>query len=333
MTRGDVPVARGLAEEIAKVAAATEDASVHLGSYNGTGMVAFHAGDFVACIDAMEHGLEIYDPHEHDPNLSPAFWGGHNTGVSCAVHAAWSLWATGRADRGAARMAQALDWARAGNHPFTLAFACHFSATFHQVRREVETAQALAAEGVNHAREHGFDLFASLDSVHRGWLHGDPAELRDGIAAYRATGSGFGMPTYLGFLAEAYGKQDRPDEGLPVVAEALALADATDAHYWDADLERIRGALSLQAHPRAHKDAEACFMRAIEIAQRQSAKTLELRAVTALCRLWRQQGKVDEARARLADACGWFTEGLDTADQRDAKALLSELDGRPRRRR
>ena len=336
MTRGDVPVARGLAEQIATVAAATQDASVQLGSYNGTGMVAFHAGDFVACLDSMEHGLAIYDPHEHDPNLAPAFWGGHNTGVSCAVHAAWSLWATGRADRGAARMREALDWARAGNHPFTLAFACHFSATFHQVRREVDTAQALAAEGVMHAREHGFDLFASLDSVHRGWQHGDPAELRDGITAYRATGSGFGLPTYIGFLAEAYGKQDRPDEGLQAAAEALALADATDAHYWDADLERIRGTLTLQAHPRAaaaQNDAEAAFRRAIEIARRQSAKTLELRAVTALCRLWQQQGKATEARALLSDACGWFTEGLETADFRDATALLEELASPPRRRR
>jgi predicted ATPase len=230
-------------------------------------------------------------------------------------------------------MRQALDWARTGNHPFTLAFACHFSATFHQVRRDVETAQALAAEGVLHSREHGFELLASLDSVHRGWLHGDPAELRDGITAYRATGSGFGLPTYLGFLAEACGKRDRPDEGLEAVAEALALADATDAHYWDADLERIRGALSLQARPRAQKDAEACFRRAIEIAQRQSAKTLELRAATALCRLWQQQGKVADARALLTAAYGWFTEGLDIADLRDAKALLAELDGPPRRRR
>jgi DNA-binding winged helix-turn-helix (wHTH) protein/predicted ATPase len=336
MTRGDLPVARGLAEQIANVATATKDTSILLGACNGTGMVAFHAGDFALSLASMERGLEIYDPQEHDPNRSPAFWGGHNTGVSCAVHAAWSEWALGHADRAAARMRLALDWARDAHHPFTLAFACHFAATFYEVRREVEAATALAREGVMHSTEHGFDLLASLAAVHRGWLDGDPDELRAGITAYRATGSGFGLQTYLGFLAEACGKRERPDEGLRVVDEALEIADVSDAHYWDAELERIRGGLTLQVRrgtASARKDAEACVRRAIEIAQRQSAKTLELRAVTDLCRLSKGQGGADEARSRLSEAVAWFTEGFETADLRDAKALLEELAAAPRRRR
>jgi DNA-binding winged helix-turn-helix (wHTH) protein/predicted ATPase len=335
MTRGDLPVARGLTEQIANVATATKDTSILLGSCNGTGMVAFHAGDFALSLASMERGLEIYDPQEHDPNRSPAFWGGHNTGVSCAVHAAWSEWALGHADRAAARMRLALDWARASDHPFTLAFACNFAATFHEVRHEVDEATALAREGVLHSTEHGFDLLASLAAVHRGWLDGDPDELRAGVTAYRATGSGFGLQTYIGFLAEACGKQKRPDEGLQAVAEALEIAETFDAHYWDAELERIRGGLTLQAQrgTSARKDAEACLRRAIEIARRQSAKTLELRAVTDLCRLWHEQGKADEARDRLSETVAWFSEGFETADLRDAKALLKELAAPLRRRR
>jgi predicted ATPase len=120
------------------------------------------------------------------------------------------------------------------------------------------------------------------------------------------------------------------------VAEALEIAETSDTHYWDAELERIRGALTLQGRRgtiSARKDSEACLRRAIEIARRQSAKTLELRAVTDLCRLWREQGKADEARDRLSETVAWFTEGFETADLRDAKALLEELAAPPRRRR
>jgi predicted ATPase len=233
-------------------------------------------------------------------------------------------------------MREALEWARATEHPFTLAFACHFAASFHEVRRDVEAAKDLAAEAVMHSTRHGFDLLASLASVHLGWLHGDPAELRFGITAYRTTGSGFGVPTYLSFLAEAYEQHDRPAEGLGVVAEALAIADASDAHYWDAALERIRGELTLRGRgrkPAAQTEAEACFRRAIEIAQRQQAKSLELRAATSLGRLWQSQGKTAEARALLSETYAWFREGFDTADLCDAKALLDELDRAARRRR
>jgi predicted ATPase len=299
-------------------------------------MVAFHAGEFPAARDAMEAGLAIYDPRAHDPNLQPAFWGGHNTGVSCAVHAAWALWALGHADRAAEHMRVALEWARGSDHPFTLAFACHFAATFHEIRREVDAAKLLADEAVLHSTQHEFLLFASLAAVHRGWQLGDPDELRAGVTAYRATGSGFGLQTYLGFLAEACAKHDRSEEGLEVVADALAIADATASHYWDAELERIRGVLTLQGHRRAtsaQRHAEASFRRAIEIAQTQSAKMLELRAATDLCRLWRTRGNVDDARALLSATHAWFTEGFETADLRDAKTLLDELGGPARRRR
>ena len=149
------------------------------------------------------------------------------------------------------------------------------------------------------------------------------------------------MPTYLGLLAEVYEKVDRVDEGLAVVAEALALAEETGAHYWDAELERLRGTLLLgRATARLGRkrggstanDPEPCFQRAIEIARRQQAKSLELRAATSLARLWQGQGRTAEARSLLSEVYSWFSEGHETPDAREARSVLEQLDAGARRR-
>jgi adenylate cyclase len=339
VTRYELPVARELADQLSTLAAATGESGILLGACNASGMVSFYSGDFGGALADFERGLAVYDPHEHNPSRSPAFWGGHDTGVSCAVHAAWCTWLLGHPARAAEHMRQALDWARAAEHPFTLAFACHFAASFFECRRDVDAARAFADEAVLHSTQHGFELFASLAAVHRGWLAGDATEIRSGVTAYGATGSRVGMPTYLGLLAEAHARAGQREEGLAVVAEALAMAEATGAHYWDAELERIQGALALlpatsrcgTGSPR--KDPESCFRTAIEIARRQNAKTLELRAATSLSRLWLSRRKVADARALLSDAYGWFGEGFETADLRDANTLIEQLeDGASRRR-
>ena len=152
-------------------------------------------------------------------------------------------------------------------------------------------------------------------------------------------------------LAEAYGKVEQTEKGLTVLAEALATADNTGERFYEAELYRLKGELTLQSktspgqgktsqdksestnshplapHPQAEAEAEECFQQAMEIARHQSAKSLELRAATSLSRLWRQQGKRAEARVLLAPIYAWFTEGFDTANLQDAKALLAELEG------
>jgi predicted ATPase len=333
VTRAELRVARTLSDQLTTLAETTTDSALLLGAHNAAGMVSFYEGDFVTALAAMERGMAVYDPREHNPNRLPAFWGGHDTGVSCAVHAAWCLWLLGHPARAAARMRDALVWARAAEHPFTLTFACHFAASFHEARRDVEAVRAFADEADAHSTEHGFELFASLAAVHRGWLRGDAAEIRSGVAAYRNTGSGLGVPTYLGLAAEAYERSDQRDEGLVVVADALALSDEGGAHYWDAELVRLQGALLLRrgaagrrASASAQHDAEACFRRAIEIAQKQKANTLALRATTSLARLRQSQAKVAEAQALLSEAYARFTEGFDSADLAEAKALLEQLE-------
>jgi predicted ATPase len=171
-------------------------------------------------------------------------------------------------------------------------------------------------------------------TILRGWaltMQGEGAEgvaqMRQGLVAYQTTGAELQRPYFLSLLAEAYQKGGQPEEGLQVLAEALAIAEKTGGRSWDAELNRRKGELLLIEQSKKHKVDEAveCFQNALNIARRQQAKSFELRAAMSLSRLWQQQGKKVEAHQLLSDIYGWFTEGFDTADLKEAKVLLDEM--------
>jgi predicted ATPase len=149
------------------------------------------------------------------------------------------------------------------------------------------------------------------------------AQMREGMAAMQSTGVRCYLPGTLGSLAEAQAKAGHPEEGLTTLAEALALVEQTDERHWEAELYRLRAELLLMQGDDA--EAEASLHNAIEVARRQRTKSWELRATVSLCRLWQEQGRMDEARQMLAGIYGWFTEGFDTPDLQEAKALLEGL--------
>jgi predicted ATPase len=149
--------------------------------------------------------------------------------------------------------------------------------------------------------------------------------MHQGLIAFRATGAELHEPYCLALLAEVHGMMGQPEAGLTVLAEALTLAESTGYRWYDPELYRLKGALLLQQSPDSHAEAHACFQQALDVARSQQAKSLELRAATSLGRLWQQQGKRAEARQLLAEVYGWFTEGFDTPDLWEAKALLDEL--------
>ena len=147
-------------------------------------------------------------------------------------------------------------------------------------------------------------------------------QIRQGLAAFRATGGEISETYHLALLAEAYGHGGQVEAGLRALADALAAAHHTGERFWEAELHRLQGDLLLQqaSSPAQTTEAEVCLQRAIEVARRQQAKALELRAAVSLGRLWQRQGKRVEARQMLAEIYGWFTEGFDTADVIEAKA-------------
>ena len=156
------------------------------------------------------------------------------------------------------------------------------------------------------------------------------AQMREGMAVHQSVGVRCYLSGTLGSLAEAQAKAGHPEEGLATLAEALAQVETTDERYCEAELHRLKGELLLMQGDDAEAEAslhqaESCFQHAIEVARRQQAKSWELRATVSLCRLWQQQGRMDEARQMLAEVYGWFTEGFDTPDLQEARALLEEL--------
>jgi predicted ATPase len=179
--------------------------------------------------------------------------------------------------------------------------------------------------------EHGLALWGAWAMMLRGRAmaqEGEPTagveEMRRGLEVYRDINFQFVRPFFLCLFAEACGAAGRYGEALTVLEEMQALIETNDERFWEAELYRVRGELLL-AQPAVVSDVEACFHRAIEVAAAQRAKSLELRAVMSLAKLWSAQGKQSEARARLADVYGWFAEGFETADLQDARALLDQL--------
>jgi predicted ATPase len=265
-------------------------------------------------------------------------------------YAALALWLLGYPDQAVTRSNEALTLAQAQSHPHSIAFALHYAATLHQLRREVQTAQARAEAVILLSTEQGFMMWLAAGTVERGWALAEQgqgeagiAQIRQGIAAWQATGTAVALPYGLALLAEAYGHVGQTEEGLRVLTEALTIVDKTGECLYAAEIYRLKGVLTLRQcpvaratgqapipqplppHSQAEVEAEASFQQAIAIARRQRAKSLELRAAMSLSRLWQQQGKCQEAHDLLAPIYGWFTEGFDTADLQEAKTLLEEL--------
>lgn len=332
VVRGQFDVARDVGTQLLALAKTGRDPAPLLMAHNALGVASLWAGDFEGALEHLDRGIELYQSNERDPSPVSVFRL-VPPGVTCAIHAALALWALGYPDRSVARAREALALARFLGHPFSVSYACHLAAGLHQWRREAAPMQALEDEALAHDIEHGFELLLAAGLVQRGRLLAEQGEgaaaldqMREGVARHREVGAAALIPASLVMVAEVYQKLDRPADGLSAVTEGLAVARSCGQHYWEAELHRLAGVLTFQIGASAHVgEAEAHLDRSIQIARRQRAKSLELRAVTSLSRLWAGQGKVSEARARLADVYGWFTEGLDTADLTDARALLEEL--------
>jgi predicted ATPase len=287
-------------------------------------------GELPRARDHFEQGIALYDPAQH---RAQAFvYGGHDPGICCRAQAAVALWLLGYPDQAVQRSQEALTQARELAHPFSLANALEFASYLHQLRREGRQTQAHAEALLALAREQGFAARATKAQIARGWAlaaQGCGAEgvalIRQGLDAERATGAAKGRAYYLALLAEGYATAGDAEAGLRAVADALEAMQHTGERHHAAELHRLKGELRLTRSTEPHAKAEACFQQALDIACRQQAKSLELRAAMSLARLWQCQGKRNEARQLLAPVYDWFTEGFDTADLQEAKALLEAL--------
>jgi predicted ATPase len=349
MTRAEIHTGRELGEQLLSLAQRIQDPTLLLEAHHTLGATLYFLGEFAPAREHLEQGIALYDPQQHRSLASPY---GYDPGVVCLSRVARVLWPLGYPDQALKKSHEALALAQELSHPLSLAFALFSAGLLRHFRREGQAAQEQAEALLALSREHGFVFHLATGTIVRGWALAEQgqeeegiAQMRQGLSALQATGAGLSSVVWSGPLAEAYGKAGRPEEGLTLLAEALAVVNKTGGRLHEAELYRIKGTLTLQKfqvsgsklqvanpqHPapstQAEAEAEACFHKALEIARRQQAKSWELRAVMSLSRLWQQQGKKEEARKLLAEIYGWFTEGFDTADLKDAKALLEELQG------
>jgi predicted ATPase len=289
----------------------------------------YHLGRFAESRTHLEEGLALYNPAR---DRGSALVYALDTRVVCLFWLVHVLLAQGYPEQARARMGEALAYARELAHPYTLAYALSVACIYHGRHQPGPEAREMADALVALAAEQGFPLPAAVGSVADGWLrtYEGPAEeaiarMRQGLADYRVTGAELWVPDFLSLLAQAYGWASRPAVGLELLAEALDRAAANGGCWLEAELHRLRGELLLASPDRNPVAAEAAFRRALMVARDQSAKLWELRAAASLAQLWRDQERPAEAHDLLASVYGWFTEGFDTPDLKDARLLLDGL--------
>jgi predicted ATPase len=329
-TRGDYQTRRALGEYLLSLAQRLEDPDVLLEAHHALWTTLLSGGELAAARPHLDQGIKLYDPQRHRTHA--ALYSGHDPGVCCRMQAAHALWLLGYPDQAVVSIQAALALAQQLAHPLSLTMALRWAAVLHHLRREAPLTQARAEAAITMATDQGFPQQVAMAMPLRGWAlavsgQGEEgiAQIHQGLTACRATGATRDRPEHLALLAEASAQVGRTAEGLVALAQALATLDQSEVRLWEAELYRLRGELLLQQTVAQPGGAEVCFRQALDIARGRQAKSWELRAALSLGRLWQQQGKRDEARELLAPIYGWFTEGFDTADLQEAKALLQEL--------
>jgi class 3 adenylate cyclase/predicted ATPase len=329
-TSGQLRIARKLASDLIEVAEALPETVFPLQGRHAAWTTHSALGEFAVAQRHIERGLEVYDPDRHP---SSAFvYGGHDAGVCGYSSGALNAWALGRHDRALHLGQESVALAERLGHPFSLAHALCYRAILHQLRGEPEAVAEHVDRLSAHCARHELRIWARNAEILAGWtmlVNGEAEEglrqFREALEARRATRVTHRQPYYLALLAEALGSAGQPEPAIDAVTEAVELTNSTEDRRWEALVHRVRGDLLLTAQPRNEADAEAALRRAIDVARGQEAKSLELRAATSLARLLAAQGDRRGARDLLAPVYGWFTEGFDTADVKDAKALLDAL--------
>jgi predicted ATPase len=263
------------------------------------------------------------------PSTPPRPWLG---GITARCVRAWGLWHRGCPDQARRVLDEGLRHARQSVHRHTLAYALIYKGLTAASARWVAETEEAADELVSHTREHGFALFLGYGLLLQGGAlalrgQGEAAveQIHEAVAAMQATGIRRYDPMVLGFLAEALALKGAVADGLRTLAAALAAAEVSGTHWADAELHRLRGDL-LGGLPNSNwAEVESCFRTALKLAREQGTRGFELRAAVSLARLLSAHGRQNEARDLLGPIYGWFTEGFDTPDLQEAKALLDEL--------
>ena len=294
----------------------------------GTSLVLM--GDIAAAQMHFDRAIALYDPLEHRP-LATRF--GQDVGVAILSFRSLALWLLGYPEAALKDLARALKDAREIGQASTLMYALNCTAMFvHIPCGNYAAAQAVLEEVIPLADEKGALYWKAFGRMNQACVLALTGKASDaiqmfasGIVAYRSTGARVWLPLYLSYLAKAHAELGQFDDAWRRVGEAMTEIETTKERWQEAEVHRVAGEIALMSPGAGPAKAEAYFERGLQIARQQQAKSWELRAAMSMARLWCDQGKRNEARNLLAPVYGWFTEGFDTRDLKEAKTLLDAL--------
>ena len=295
-------------------------------------MIRLFMGHLTGAREAIERAVEAFEASSDEERLA-ARAAGQDAGVADLALMSWNLWLLGFPDTAIARMDAALERADAICHPHSQAYACYYASVLHALRGELSTAQGFAERCLALSEEHGFRQWRGLAKAIRGICATllDPSssaldEIRGALDEYRGAGYQLGITALYVLLCPALLSSHDREAALELIEKGLATTSHNSERIFEAELYRLKArALLLRGAPDARTEAQSLLDQALTTARSQHAKALELRAATDRAALWIDQGRREDALASLAPIHAWFTEGLDTQDPRQAKALLDQL--------
>jgi predicted ATPase len=328
--RADVQRARDLAEQLLRSARPAGDARhLFLGHY-AVGITLYLQGELCDVREHLQQAFDLDGPLRQRLDTLP-----YEAVEHLVANRAWraqALFALGYPDQAVRASRESVALAQEIGGPFALTSALFFGGALHQLLGDVEVARERVEAAIALATEHGFYTYVMAGMLLRGQvlaasgqIEAGIAEMRGALDVMRAAGAEMGRSYFTGILAEAYGKAGQPVQGLALIEEAVECMNRTGQRMHEAALQRIKGDLLLAVSRDTPAEAEDCYRHAIDCARRQGAKSGELAAALSLSRLWREQGKNEDARTLLAEIYGWFTEGFETRNLKEAKTLLDEL--------
>jgi predicted ATPase len=319
-----------LATEFLDLAQAQAEAVPVMIGHRLMGHAQFLTGDFFKSRAHYDDALKLYDPAKH--GMAAVRLGGQDARMAVLAHRGRVLWYLGYPEAAFADAAHAVKHAREIEHASSLMYALNHASIVHLHCGDYYSADALLAELAHLADEKGAAFWKAQGLMTQGALRlltGKPSDavrlITTEIKAYRLTGATVSVPWYLTYLASSYASLNQYDDASRTISEARETVDGTNERWCEAEVARVAGEIALLGPKQDSAKAQKNFERALVVARQQQAKSWELRAAISLARLRRDQGKPQQARELLAPVYGWFTEGFDTRDLKEAKALLNEL--------
>jgi predicted ATPase len=321
--RAQLHTARELGETLLRLAQRTHDPALVVLAHYALGATWLYLGAFPVARQLLEAGIAHFTPDQMRQEPGGVYH----------LYAATVLWFLGYLEQAAARFHEALALMHERSYAsYSLAYAAGWASLVCQLRRDAPAVYEQAEVAIALATEHAFPFWGALGTSLRGWaraMQGKGEEgmvqIRQGIAALQATGTAMLVPYLWTLVAEVADRLGRTEDALQALAEAHTLVEQQEERWWEAEVCRLRGVLLLRQPGTPQAEAETWLQRALDVARRQEAKSLELRAAMSLAKLWQSQGKRQEAYDLLAPVYDWFTEGFDTVDLQEAKMLLDEL--------